>query len=80
MKVGNLTFISICGCCKIVIGPNPFVGLFVGIFISGFMCYVMLNMAWGLTSDLLRYIAYFGITLDMALFILLSVSDPGLPS
>ena len=80
MKVGNLRFISICGCFKIVIGPNPFVGLFVGMFISGFMCYVMLNMAWVLTSDLLRYIAYSGITLDMALFILLSVSDPGLPS
>ena len=80
MKVGNLTFISICGCCKIVIGPNPFVGLFVGIFISGFMCYVMLNMAWGLTSDFLRYIGYAGISLEMILFILLCVSNPGLPS
>ena len=80
MKVGNLTFLSIGGCFNIVIGPNPVAGLFIGLFISGFMFWVLINMAWVLTKDWMRYVGYFAISLEMLLFITLSFSNPGLPS
>ena len=80
VKVGNLTFVPICGLFNLVIGPNPCMCLAASLCMYGLCGGMLLGLTFSMDSGVGKTIIWIMIGLNSLLFMCLCLSSPGIPS
>ena len=80
VKVGNLTFVSICGLFDLVIGPNPCMGVAASLCMYSICGGVLFGLTFTINDQVGETIAWVLIAISTLTYLALCLSSPGIPT